>query len=444
MSKDRVSEFVEQSSQNKRPQRLRKNSGTRSFERSKKGLRSFGPTPEGEEKGARQERRANELRHRENRPLSRGSNTSNRFSQKRDRSDFKGEIGERKPRRFQEKTEHKRLEQKAWEFRPEEKLKGTRGRDRSERFGKRGEMSHQGTRRRLSFKSREEDITGRPERSRLASHTRHKPASKQPFHPTFRGFYNGGQSAKAKTTRSAAIPHKKEKTKDVLAALSPNKLDPLDIERNSITLQHSVLVATAVRKLAERIEGVDPDLAFAAGLYHDFGKFYLPRGWVYKHPRLGYELLQTLKKDKPILANVCLAHPFPDIDNEAYFALFCRGDQVEAQALKEQLEPLQSGIPPLNAPLDPENTEGILLRLVQLCDKLSGVDRYVSLEEKFAWYEQWVLQPANKGEEVTEKSKSLEMRTRKVNYDAWRTIKNQIEALIHEEVYKILGIVSAA
>lgn len=318
-----------------------------------------------------------------------------------------------------------------------ERAAGPERPERREKMREGDARSTKGRQRGASVVTNEEKA---PERgtARRKAHPSRKPSSKRDFHPTFRGFFNGGTSSKSVSSKKAS----KKKKKNALSALVPNKLDPLDVERNSVTLQHSVFVACAARKLAERIPGLDPDEAFAAGLYHDFGKFYLPRGWVYRHPRLGYELLRNLKKDTPLLAHVCLVHPFPVIENEAYFTLFCRGDETEAKEIKALLKPLKPILPSLDEPLDPANGEGVIVRLIQLCDKLSGFNRYVTLEEKFSWYEEWSARASESEKAVANSPRDLEAQTRAVNYEAWQTIKRQIEALIGDDVYDVLGIVS--
>lgn len=256
---------------------------------------------------------------------------------------------------------------------------------------------------------------------------------KPPFRMTFRGVFNTGLHARGKSPTAQAA---KKGGKNVAVCFDLDLLDPMDLERNSVTMEHSAFVARAARLLAERIEGLDPLQAFEAGLFHDFGKLYLPRGWVYRHPRLGADILKKLRKEKRWLAAVCLAHPFPVLSNEAYITTFCRGDEEEANALKTDLTTIH--LPSLEEPLNPsEDPQGVLIRLIQLCDKLSGFDRYVTLDEKFSWYEQWTSVPGGtpSSTEITP-----EAQARAVNYAAWRTIKNQIDTLIQGDVYKVLGL----
>lgn len=426
MSKEQFEELIQRAPQRKRPAH-KLSFGARSFGGASKGLRSFGSSTKEEEGGHRN----SEYRSKK------GAHTRKRLSAIEGvHFSEKDALGaQRNGFRDRKLSRSKGLEKK----RPHQKAFGSRSENRNESFerkerSRRSERDFEKMNQRSSSWKRSRKTMTEPSDSSSSAQTERSSSSKRPFFPTFRGFYSSKKSSKKKVAKANT------------SSLDSNRLDPLDVERNSVTLQHSVFVATAARKLAERLKGIDPDQAFVAGLYHDFGKFYLPRGWVYKHPKLGYELLRKLKKDKPWLANVCLAHPFPVLDNEAYFDFFCRGDTEEAQALKRLLKPLKANIPSLDAPLDLANAEGIILRLVQLCDKLSGVDRYVTLEEKFSWYEQWVSRSSDvkEVEEGRGVEIGLEAQTRAINYDAWRTIKSQIEALIGEEIYAVLGIVPAA
>lgn len=145
------------------------------------------------------------------------------------------------------------------------------------------------------------------------------------------------------------------------------------VGRDLTTLRHSVTVAKAARLIAARIPGIDEDEAALWGYFHDVGKLYVPIDRPYQHLRMGYEIL--VKDDTTLLPLVCLLHPFPDLANSDFIRFFFKGDESEQAAWAESLATF---------PTSAFSDNRILL--IQLCDKLAGIDRFVSLEEKFAWY----------------------------------------------------------
>lgn len=143
-----------------------------------------------------------------------------------------------------------------------------------------------------------------------------------------------------------------------------------EYERNILTYNHSMLVASAAEKIAKTY-GLDPDTAFLCGEMHDVGKFIGVSGVnpqkFYQHPRIGYELLKNINMQ---VAKVCIAHSFP-LKSKTHVQHFCNGDNVEADAIWQILR---------NVEYDD------YIELIQLCDKISSHDKYVSIAEKIEWY----------------------------------------------------------
>jgi hypothetical protein len=141
---------------------------------------------------------------------------------------------------------------------------------------------------------------------------------------------------------------------------------------------------------------------------HDVGKFHLELGELYKHPRMGYELLRGQYLD---IAEICISHAFPDFSSFDHILRYCHDDTEEADAVYHILQ----GIPRTS-----------YIDLVQFCDKISGVDGWMLLESKFDWY----------------LSKSGMIRDEITNhYDmSLRAIKHRLDELAGEDVYGVLGI----
>lgn len=188
-------------------------------------------------------------------------------------------------------------------------------------------------------------------------------------------------------------------------------LSSIQVEKTARTLQHSTTVAQAARLLASFSPEIDENEAFQAGLFHDFGKFFLSPEEIYLHPLLGYELM--LQKGWPRIAAVCLTHPFPSLENKEYLAHYCRADMT----LQERFESAFQSLPS-----DPGLQ--LLCSLIQLCDKLAALDQFVSLESKFQWY-------AGKHDE-----QPCIVRHRQDLLD----LKKRFDSLLGKDVYAILGI----
>lgn len=180
-------------------------------------------------------------------------------------------------------------------------------------------------------------------------------------------------------------------------------------EKNIKTLQHSATVARAARLLAERIPSLQADESFEAGLFHDFGKFYLPPEKLYQHPRVGFEILRSSGRLR--LAAVCLTHPFPLIDNVDFISAFCHQDEDEIARLRQAI-----------ASLPRPDPDDLLIPLIQLCDKLSGLDHFISLDDKFAWYARGVTPP------------SYAVRQQ----EALRALKGKFDSIIGYDIYEII------
>ncbi|MBR1944485.1 MAG: HD domain-containing protein [Alphaproteobacteria bacterium] len=139
-------------------------------------------------------------------------------------------------------------------------------------------------------------------------------------------------------------------------------------ERAVITYNHSLMVARAAKLIASKC-GLDEELAFNYGEMHDIGKFFLSKNEIYKHPRLGYNIILN---DNMGIANICITHSFPII-NEKHIISFCHNDMEEAELLINILSKI------------PTND---YIELIQLCDKLSTINKYIKIETKLLWYQE--------------------------------------------------------
>ncbi len=138
--------------------------------------------------------------------------------------------------------------------------------------------------------------------------------------------------------------------------------------RSVITYNHSLMVAKAAKLIAAQC-GLDENLAYIYGEMHDIGKFFLQPNEYYKHPRLGYEMLLNYDIN---IAQVCITHSFPTINHDHIIG-FCHKDQKEADTLINILNKT-----PVNN----------YIQLIQLCDKISAIDKYISIETKLLWYQE--------------------------------------------------------
>lgn len=187
------------------------------------------------------------------------------------------------------------------------------------------------------------------------------------------------------------------------------KNSSLFFQQDMITLSHSSMVAKAAYEIAKRTLQLNPHEAYECGLFHDFGKFYLKKEESYKHPFLGYRLMKKAKKQ--YLAEICLAHPFPIFEEKDYILYYCHGDLVEAQNIQRVLSKIQPHL---------------MIKLIQFCDKISGIDTYITLDQKFSWY----LENYNIKEKLIDN-----------NYKAYIKIKKNLDTIINDDIYKVLKII---
>ncbi|MDR0744709.1 MAG: HD domain-containing protein [Holosporales bacterium] len=181
----------------------------------------------------------------------------------------------------------------------------------------------------------------------------------------------------------------------------PNAWDKSNIN----TYNHSLTVAKAARTIASNTNTLSPEKAFLYGLMHDIGKFFLKNEEKYKHPRIGYELFSKEYND---IAEICITHPFPNLNIKSYHIYYCEGDVDEANKIDEILSKLESNE---------------YIELIQLCDKLSGLNSYMTIKAKFEWYKSNYL--------IEEKWVAL-------NYEKLTKIKSKFDVLIKGEVYDLL------
>jgi putative nucleotidyltransferase with HDIG domain len=178
--------------------------------------------------------------------------------------------------------------------------------------------------------------------------------------------------------------------------------------RNSKVLLHSTNVARAAFLIAKETGSMDPVVAYTAGMMHDIGRLYIleeDRG--YQHPLVGYNMFSSLD---PRIADTCITHPFPVADLYEYIPYYCRGDQETANQIASIIQKV-------------ENNEYI--RLIQLCDKISGLDSYVTIRAKFKWYKE---RKYDAPQSFIEK-----------NYEALLAIKDEFEAKTGLDIYRTLG-----
>ncbi|MDR1609791.1 MAG: HD domain-containing protein [Holosporales bacterium] len=172
--------------------------------------------------------------------------------------------------------------------------------------------------------------------------------------------------------------------------------------------RHSLTAADTAKRLASHISLLDSDTAYTYGLMHDVGKFHLKPREFYKHPRVGYELL---KEQYPDIAEVCISHAFPDFASFEHMLRYCHDDKKEADAVYSILQ----GI-----------TRTSYIDLIQFCDKVSGVDGWMSLETKFDWY-------CSKDEIIHDEITD--------HYNmSLQAVKLRLDELVGEDVYGVLGI----
>lgn len=176
------------------------------------------------------------------------------------------------------------------------------------------------------------------------------------------------------------------------------------IDRNQKILSHSKTVAVAAQTIAAKISTLDPDLAYEYGLMHDIGKFYLSKEEKYKHPSLGYEMMLARRAD---IATICITHPFPNVELNDYIWHYCGKDEKEVEKILSYLA---------NVEYDD------YVQLIQFCDKICGINGYVTLDYKFKWYAD--NYPIDNG-------------TLSVRYEKYMDIKERLDNLAKIDTYNL-------
>lgn len=180
------------------------------------------------------------------------------------------------------------------------------------------------------------------------------------------------------------------------------------LEHGQRAYKHSHTVANAAQTIASHTAELDAQRAYEYGLMHDIGKFYLKKSDIYKHPRVGYELLVNTRPD---IAVICLTHPFPDFSNYGHILHYHHEDEKEAQMVFELLSKID---------------KNIYIELIQFCDKISRMDDYIRWEDKLQWYLKiYNLDP---NEITNQYSKHLVK------------IKQKLDAITGVDVYNLIGI----
>ena len=180
------------------------------------------------------------------------------------------------------------------------------------------------------------------------------------------------------------------------------------LEHGKRAYAHSHMVANGAQKIASHTTELDANKAYEYGLMHDIGKFYLSKSELYKHPRVGYELLINAYPD---VATICLTHPFPDFSNYEHVLSYHHEDENEARKVFELLGTIE---------------KNIYIELIQFCDKISRMDDYIRWEDKLQWYLKTYNLDSNK---ITNQySKHL------------IKIKQKLDALTNMDVYNLVGI----
>ena len=180
------------------------------------------------------------------------------------------------------------------------------------------------------------------------------------------------------------------------------------LEHGKRAYDHSHTVANAAQKIASQISELDESKAYQYGLMHDIGKFYLSKSELYKHPRVGYELLINAHPD---IAIICLTHPFPDFSNYEHILNYHHKDENEAKKVFALLSKIE---------------KNLYIELIQFCDKISRMNDYIRWEDKLKWYlETYKLDP---NEITNQYSKHL------------GRIKQKLDTLTNMDVYDLIGI----
>jgi hypothetical protein len=119
-----------------------------------------------------------------------------------------------------------------------------------------------------------------------------------------------------------------------------------------------------------------------------------------------------LRETDPDTAHICLAHCFFDFTNYEQIYHYCNDDKEEAQKI-------------LNLLQNVEITD--YLELIQLCDKLSTIDGYVTIQDKIQWY--------LNNRDITNKDEFCKFYSKHLN-----RIKTKLDELTGVDIYKLLEI----
>lgn len=88
--------------------------------------------------------------------------------------------------------------------------------------------------------------------------------------------------------------------------------------------QHSISAANNAWRIAEKIDGMDRDVAYVMGLLHDIGRRAGKKGIL--HIFDGYDYMKSIGQQK--IARICLTHSFPVKDWNSYFGKYdCSEEQ---------------------------------------------------------------------------------------------------------------------
>lgn len=126
--------------------------------------------------------------------------------------------------------------------------------------------------------------------------------------------------------------------------------------------QHSISVANNARLIAERISGMDCNVAYTMGLLHDIGRKEGNNGIL--HIFDGYNYMMSI--NQPEIARICLTHSFPTKEIDTYFGMYNCFEQQRA-FLKRYIEGVQY-----------DNYD----LLIQLCDAISLPDGACIMEKR--------------------------------------------------------------
>ncbi len=135
---------------------------------------------------------------------------------------------------------------------------------------------------------------------------------------------------------------------------------------------HSRNVALAARRIAARVEGLDPQAAEILGLLHDIGRRYGVTGM--RHILDGYLFLA--REGFPEAGRVCLTHSFPVPYRPEEGSLVYVSDEWDGTP--EELDTLKR----LLSKIDTEAPDYEYDRLITLCDSISQAEGFCIMEQR--------------------------------------------------------------